>query len=131
MGSLPELLGRLGRVISVLRKRAGYASQERFARAIGIHRTNMGLLERGRALNPTMQTLHSVAHGLGVTIPELLLLAQTEDSVKQLATDTIATQQVPSLRPLQHWPAREHLQREASGRAADSPGRIRKRKRGN
>jgi len=90
----------------------------------------MGLLERGRALNPTMQTLHSVAHGLGVTIPELLLLAQTDDSVKQLATDTMPTQQVPSLRRLQPWQAREHLQREASGGPADSPGRTRKQKRG-
>jgi len=75
MGSLPELLGRLGRVISVLRKRAGYSSQERFARAIRIHRTNMGLLERGRAPNPTMRTLQSVALGLGVSIPDLFALA--------------------------------------------------------
>jgi len=130
MGSLPELLGRLGRVISVLRRQAGYASQERFAGVIGIHRTNMGLLERGRALNPTMQTLHSVAHGLGVSIPDLLLLAQTEDSVQQLASGTTPTHQLPSLRPARPGLAREHLQREASGTVAQSPCRTRKRKQG-
>lgn len=129
MDSLPELLARLGRVITVLRKRAGYSSQERFALAVGMHRTNMGLLERGRARNPTMQTLHSVALGLGVSIPDLLTLALSEDSVEHLATGIAPTQQVPPLLPppSQPWPALKRLQSEASGRVAESPGRRRRK----
>jgi DNA-binding XRE family transcriptional regulator len=130
MGPLPQLLGRLGRVITLLRKRAGYGSQERFAGRIGIHRTNMGLLERGRSPNPTMQTLHSVARGLGLTIPDLFLLAQTEDSVEQLAADITTTQPVPSSCLPAPKPAAGNPQREASGRAAESAGQNRKRKRG-
>jgi DNA-binding XRE family transcriptional regulator len=127
MRSLPELLGRLGRVIAILRKRAGYTSQERFARAIRIHRTNMGLLERGRAPNPTMKTLNSVALGLGVTIPDLFTLAISDDSVKQLATGIAPTQQVPPLPPPRPEATLERLQSKASGRAPESPGRTRRK----
>ena len=127
MGSLSELLGRLGRVITILRKRAGYASQERFARAIRLHRTNMGLLERGQAPNPTMKTLNAVALGLGISIPDLLMLAHSEDSVKRLATGIAPTQQVPLLPPPQPGPSLERLQSKASGRAAESPGLTRRK----
>jgi hypothetical protein len=82
----------------------------------------MGLLERGRSPNPTMQTLQSVARGLGLTIPDLLLLAQTEDSVEQLAADIRTTQHVPSLCLPTPTAARGNPQRQASGRAAESPG---------
>ena len=119
MGSLAELLGRLGRVIRILRNRTG-RSQERFALAIGIHRTNMGLLERGQAPNPSMQTLHSVARGLGLSIPDLFMLAQNEDSVQRLAASIAPTQQQPE-------PARERMPREARGRVAESPGRTRRK----
>jgi transcriptional regulator with XRE-family HTH domain len=89
----------------------------------------MGLLERGRSPNPTMQTLHSVAQGLGVSIPELFVLARTDDSVDQLATGITPTQQVPPLLPSppQRGHARERLQSEASGRAAKSPGRTQRK----
>jgi transcriptional regulator with XRE-family HTH domain len=78
MSSLSILLTRLGQVIRKLRAGAGY-SQERFAFAIKRHRTFMGLLERGKA-NPTVKTLHLVAEGLGVSVPELFALAAAEGS---------------------------------------------------
>ena len=96
MGSLPDLLSRLGRVIRTLRAQAGY-SQERFGFAIGMHRTYMGQLERGTA-NPTMETLHSVALGLGVSILDLLTLALTEDSAEPIAAGIARTRQVPTQR---------------------------------
>jgi|SRR5438874_594884 transcriptional regulator with XRE-family HTH domain len=124
MGSLPELLDRLSRVIRILRPRTGL-SQERFALAIGIHRNDIGLLERGRAPNPTMKILHAVALGLGVTIPELFMLAQTEDSVQRLAAGIAPGQRMPS--PPTPGSATERLQGEACGRAAQSPGRTRRK----
>ena len=78
MASLPLLLTRLGQVIRSLRDSAGY-SQGRFAPVAKKHRTYMGLLERGKA-NPTVKTLHLVAEGLGLTVPELFALAAAESS---------------------------------------------------
>lgn len=78
MPSLKALLTSLGKVIRKLRDDAGY-SQERFGFAIKRHRTYMGLVERGKA-NPTMKTLHLVAEGLGVSVPELFALAAAEQS---------------------------------------------------
>lgn len=78
MASLTLLLSRLGRVIRTLRTQAGY-SQERFGFAIGVHRTYMGHLERGTA-NPTIKTLHLVAQGLGIGVPDLFTLVITENS---------------------------------------------------
>ncbi len=119
MGSLPELLDRLSRVIRILRRQTGL-SQERFALSVGIHRTYMGLLERGRAPNPAMKILNAVAAGLGVSIPELFMLARTEDSVEQLAASMAPTPQ-----PLE--PARERVVREARSRVVESPGRTRRK----
>ena len=98
MASLPLLLRRLGQVIRSLRTQAGY-SQERFGFAIGVHRTYMGHLERGTA-NPTIKILHLVAQGLGVSVPELLMLAMTEDSVTMPAAGIVRADQVSS-RPRQ------------------------------
>jgi transcriptional regulator with XRE-family HTH domain len=78
MASLSQLLHRLGQIIRTLRTQAGY-SQERFGFAIGVHRTYMGLLERGAA-NPTMKTLYLVAEGLGLSISDLLTAATSEIS---------------------------------------------------
>lgn len=77
MAPLSLLLLRLGRVVSVLRSQAGY-SQDRFASAVGLHRTYMGLLERGQA-NPTMKSLDLVARGLRMNVVDLLTLAMAED----------------------------------------------------
>jgi transcriptional regulator with XRE-family HTH domain len=58
-----------GRAVRALRERAGH-SQEAFAHTIGVHRTYMGTLERGRA-NPTLRIIDRIAQGLGMTVPEL------------------------------------------------------------
>lgn len=78
MTSLPILLHRLGQVIRILRKQTGL-SQERFGFSIGVHRTYMGLLERGTA-NPTVKILHLVAQGLGVSVSDLFTAAMIENS---------------------------------------------------
>lgn len=74
--SLPFLLESLGRAIRGRREQTGY-SQERFALQIGVHRTYMGHLERGTA-NPTVRTLQLVAQGLGISLGELLTLAERQ-----------------------------------------------------
>lgn len=74
--SLPFLLESLGRAIRQRREQTGY-SQERFASRIGVHRTYMGHLERGTA-NPTVRTLQLVAQGLGISLGELLTLAESQ-----------------------------------------------------
>ena len=80
MTSLPPLLRQLGQVIRTLRKQTGL-SQERFGFSIGVHRTYMGLLERGTA-NPTIKILHLVAHGLGVGVSDLFTAAMIENSAE-------------------------------------------------
>jgi transcriptional regulator with XRE-family HTH domain len=83
MDSLPVLRASLGRAIRCLRQQTGY-SQERFGFQIGVHRTQMGKLEGGKG-NPTIETLYSVARGLGVSVPELFQLA-TSDRPEGVAT---------------------------------------------
>lgn len=60
----------LGKRIRDLRLKAGF-SQESFADHCGIHRTYQGGIERGER-NLTIQTVHVVAKGLGVTMSQLL-----------------------------------------------------------
>jgi transcriptional regulator with XRE-family HTH domain len=98
MASLPLLLRRLGQVIRTLRTQAGY-SQERFGFAIGVHRTYMGHLERGTA-NPTIKILHLVSQRLGIRLPDLLMLAMSEDSAEVPAAGIIPADQ-ESRRPRQ------------------------------
>ena len=88
MASLPLLKESLGQVIRTLRFRAGY-SQERFAAVIKRHRTYMGLLERGKA-NPTLKTLHMVAEGLRVNVPQLFALTEAAETeaLRQPSTST-------------------------------------------
>jgi transcriptional regulator with XRE-family HTH domain len=77
MISRSHLVTCLGLFVRARRKQAGY-SQDRFASAVGVHRTYMGLLERGK-VNPTLETLDAVAQRLGLDIIELLTLAIVED----------------------------------------------------
>ena len=79
------MLRRVAQVIRILRKQAGY-SQDRFGSAIGVHRTYMGLLERGMA-NPTIRILHRVAQRLGISISDLFTLAMTEDTAATTAAE--------------------------------------------
>ena len=60
---------KFGRVIRALRTDADY-SQESFADAIGVHRTYMGTIERGKG-NPSLDVIAKIAKGLGLSLPEL------------------------------------------------------------
>jgi transcriptional regulator with XRE-family HTH domain len=59
----------LGLTVRAMRATAGY-SQESFADAICLHRTSMGIVERGEG-NPTLDTIARIAQGLGVSLGEL------------------------------------------------------------
>jgi transcriptional regulator with XRE-family HTH domain len=68
--SVQEILQLLGKRIR--RGREGKRlSQEGFAGVCGLHRTEMGLLERGKTI-PRLDTLLIVAEHLGVPVSELL-----------------------------------------------------------
>ncbi|MFZ5624125.1 MAG: helix-turn-helix domain-containing protein [Gemmatimonadota bacterium] len=66
---------RLGRTIREYRKRAG-VSQERFAHQIGLHRTFMSAVERGKT-NVSFDALGRIADGLNLTISQLVFEAET------------------------------------------------------
>lgn len=66
----------VGRAVRRLRTQAGY-SQEGFAEVVGVHRTYLGLIERG-AVNVTITTLEKLATALGVTPATLLTEAAAE-----------------------------------------------------
>ena len=72
---VPSVNVAFGRTVRALRENAGY-SQERFAHAIGVHRTYIGALERGQA-NPTLQTIVSIARGLRVSLPILFQVVES------------------------------------------------------
>jgi transcriptional regulator with XRE-family HTH domain len=67
---MQEILLTLGQRIRSERQRQGF-SQESFAEACGLHRTAMGLLERGKSI-PQLDTLLLVAAHLDMTVSELL-----------------------------------------------------------
>jgi transcriptional regulator with XRE-family HTH domain len=67
---MQEILETLGGRIRELREKRGI-SQEDFAATCGLHRTAVGLLERGKSI-PRLDTLLIVSHGLGVTVSKLL-----------------------------------------------------------
>ena len=73
MRSLQE---KVGRVVQRLRKEKGY-SQEAFAVVVGVHRTYMGLIERGQA-NVTLETLNKVARALSINSSEVIRRAESE-----------------------------------------------------
>ena len=67
---LQEILLTLGKRIRSERQRKGL-SQEGFASVCGLHRTEMGLLERGKTI-PRLDTLLIVSEHLGRPLSELL-----------------------------------------------------------
>jgi transcriptional regulator with XRE-family HTH domain len=67
---------KLGRAVRRLRSQADY-SQESFAAAVGIHRTYMGLVERGRVA-ATIITIQKISAALGITMSQLLAEAERE-----------------------------------------------------
>jgi transcriptional regulator with XRE-family HTH domain len=95
MVTLPVLLDRLAPFVRTRRKQAGY-SQERFASAVGVHRTYMGLIERGKANNPTIKILDAIAQRLGLDLMEMLTLAMADDATATPPADTTATRASPS-----------------------------------
>jgi transcriptional regulator with XRE-family HTH domain len=68
--AIQGILHMLGKRICRERKGKGF-SQEGFADACGLHRTQMGLLERGKAI-PRLDTLLLVSKPLGLSVSELL-----------------------------------------------------------
>jgi transcriptional regulator with XRE-family HTH domain len=65
-----DLQNTLGKRIRELRTKKGF-SQESFADHCSLHRTYMGGIERGER-NLTIQTVLTVARGLGMSMSELL-----------------------------------------------------------
>ncbi|HTU79582.1 MAG TPA: helix-turn-helix transcriptional regulator [Solirubrobacteraceae bacterium] len=61
----------IGEAIRAIRLAQGFGSQEAFARHAGIDRSYYGAIERGE-FNITIDTLMSVADGLGVQASEIL-----------------------------------------------------------
>jgi transcriptional regulator with XRE-family HTH domain len=67
---------KFGRAVRSLRTEAGY-SQESFADAVGVHRTQMGTVERGKG-NPTLQTIGKIAKGLRLSMSKLFEAVEKE-----------------------------------------------------
>ncbi len=74
--SMASLKAKFGRAVRKLRDEAGY-SQESFADAIGVHRTYMGTLERGKG-NPTLEMTGKIARGLRVRLSTLFEAVEKE-----------------------------------------------------
>jgi transcriptional regulator with XRE-family HTH domain len=68
--SIQEILEMLGKRIRSERKGKGF-SQESFAEVCGLHRTEVGLLERGKTI-PRLDTLLLVSQHLDLPVSELL-----------------------------------------------------------
>ena len=73
---MDALRQRLGRAVRRLRLAAGY-SQEAFADHVGVHRTYMGAVERGR-VNISLDNIERLAGKLGLTAAGLLSEAESE-----------------------------------------------------
>ena len=65
-----SILDSFGKRVSAIRKERGF-SQEDLADAADLHRTYISSLERGRR-NPTLVTIKSLAHALGVSMGDLV-----------------------------------------------------------
>ena len=64
-----ELVKRFGEVVRRLRTEQGF-SQESFAERCGLHRTYIGIIERGEKA-VTIVTANKIARALGMTMAEL------------------------------------------------------------
>lgn len=65
-----DILTEFGERISYFRKQAGY-SQEKLAELASVHRTYIGMIERGEK-NITLKNIVKIAKALNVDISELL-----------------------------------------------------------
>jgi transcriptional regulator with XRE-family HTH domain len=68
---MASLRVRFGRTVVQIRKTESKYSQESLARAIKVHRTYMGLIERGKA-NATLDIIEKIAKALKVTPAQLM-----------------------------------------------------------
>lgn len=66
-----------GEKVRNYRKRLGL-SQEKFAEIVGLHRTYIGMVERGEK-NISLINIHKIAGGLGVTVAELFTTVGDEN----------------------------------------------------
>lgn len=65
-----DVLEKFGQKMQKVRKEAG-VSQEELAAKLAMHRTYIGMIERGER-NPTIRTLYKIAKALKVPSAELL-----------------------------------------------------------
>jgi transcriptional regulator with XRE-family HTH domain len=84
---MSEVLLTLGKRIAELRSKRGF-SQESFADECGLHRTAIGLLERGKSI-PRLDTLLILSHGLGINISQLLSKVSTKDWPRKGLNDSL------------------------------------------
>ena len=68
----------LGRRIRLLRK-ANSLSQQKFALMVNVERSYLAKVELGQK-NPSVDVLEKIAHGLGITLSELLEGVDTADA---------------------------------------------------
>lgn len=66
-----DLLKDFGNTVRRLRSEKGY-SQEAFAQRCGVHRTYMGIIERGEKA-VTIVTADKIAEALGMTLADLFM----------------------------------------------------------
>jgi transcriptional regulator with XRE-family HTH domain len=64
-----EVVKRFGETVRRLRSEKGF-SQESFAQRCGLHRTYMGIIERGQKA-VTIVTANKIARALGMTLADL------------------------------------------------------------
>ncbi len=74
---LPELQRRFGEVIRRRRLAAGLG-QEKLADSAAMHRTHIGLLERGR-LMPSLAVVHKLAVALDVSMTTLMAEVESDE----------------------------------------------------
>lgn len=65
-----DVLEKFGQKMQKVRKEAGI-SQEQLAAKLAMHRTYIGMIERGER-NPTIRTLYKISKALGIKSSELL-----------------------------------------------------------
>jgi transcriptional regulator with XRE-family HTH domain len=70
----PRLSPAFAKALRSHRKAKGI-SRERLAHAAGLHRTYVGLIERGQR-NPTLDAAHALARALGMRLSELVREAE-------------------------------------------------------
>ena len=65
-----DILEKFGQKVQKVRKATG-VSQEELANKLSMHRTYIGMIERGER-NPTIRTLYKIAKALKVSAADLL-----------------------------------------------------------